>query len=107
MKALQLGINYGMGVSSLARGLDRHPLIAGRFIEIHQRVHAPFWHWRDNEVMLALLNRRIETVFGWPLHLTTSPNLRTLFNFPMQGNGAECLRLAAVDLCEPVSCPAC
>jgi hypothetical protein len=100
MKALQLGINYGMGVSSLARGLDRHPLIAGRFIEIHQRVHAPFWHWRDNEVMLALLNRRIETVFGWPLHLTTSPNLRTLFNFPMQGNGAECLRLAAVDLCE-------
>jgi DNA polymerase I len=43
---------------------------------------------------------RIETVFGWRLHLTTSPNLRTLFNFPMQGNGAECLRLAAVDLCE-------
>ena len=28
MKALQLGINYGMGVPSLARGLDRHPLIA-------------------------------------------------------------------------------
>jgi DNA polymerase-1 len=28
MKTLQLGINYGMGVPSLARGLDRHPLIA-------------------------------------------------------------------------------
>ena len=100
MKALQLGINYGMGVPSLARGLDRHPLIAGRFIEIHQRVHAPFWHWRDNAVMQALLDRRIESVFGWPLHITTSPNLRTLFNFPMQGNGSEMLRLAAVDLCE-------
>jgi len=100
MKALQLGINYGMGVSSLARGLDRHSLVAARFIEIHQKVHAPFWRWRDNEVMLALLNRRIETALGWPLHLTTSPNLRTLFNFPMQGNGAECLRLATVDLCE-------
>jgi DNA polymerase I len=100
MKALQLGINYGMGASSLARGLDRHPLIATRFIEIHQRVHKPFWSWRDNEVMLALLNRRIETVFGWPLHITTSPNLRTLYNFPMQGNGSECLRLAAVELCE-------
>jgi DNA polymerase I len=100
MKALQLGINYGMGVPSLARGLDRHPLIAGRFIEIHQRVHAPFWHWRDNAVMQALLDRRIESVFGWPLHITTSPNLRTLFNFPMQGNGSEMLRIAAVDLCE-------
>jgi DNA polymerase I len=100
MKALQLGINYGMGVPSLAGGLDRHPLIAGRFIEIHQRVHAPFWRWRDNAAMQALLDRRIESVFGWPLHITTSPNLRTLFNFPMQGNGAEMLRLATVDLCE-------
>jgi len=100
MKALQLGINYGMGVSSLAKGLDRHPLVAGRFIEIHQRVHAPFWRWRDNAVMQALLDRRIETTLGWPLHLTASPNLRTLFNFPMQGNGAECLRIATVDLCE-------
>jgi hypothetical protein len=25
MKPLQLGINYGMGVPSLAKGLDRHP----------------------------------------------------------------------------------
>jgi hypothetical protein len=39
-------------------------------------------------------------VFGWPLHLTTSPNQRTLYNFPMQGNGAEMLRLAAVRLCD-------
>jgi DNA polymerase-1 len=100
MKALQLGINYGMGVPSLARGLDRHPLVAGRIIELHQRTYVPFWRWRNNAVMQALLDRRIETVFGWPLHLTTSPNLRTLYNFPMQGNGAEMLRLAAVDLCE-------
>jgi hypothetical protein len=32
MKSLQLGINYGMGVPSLARGLDRHPLIASAII---------------------------------------------------------------------------
>ena len=29
-----------------------------------------------------------------------SPNKRTLYNFPMQGNGAEMLRLAAWRLCE-------
>ena len=28
MKALQLGVNYGMGVASLAKGLNQHPLIA-------------------------------------------------------------------------------
>ena len=37
MKALQLGINYGMGVRSLARGLDRHPLIGSEVIIRHQR----------------------------------------------------------------------
>ena len=42
----------------------------------------------------------METEFGWPLHISTSPNERTLFNFPMQGNGAEMLRLAAWRLCE-------
>ena len=47
-----------------------------------------------------MLERRIETVFGWPLHISTSPNKRTLYNFPMQGNGAEMLRLAAQRLCD-------
>ena len=47
-----------------------------------------------------MLDRRIETEFGWPLYISTSPNKRTLFNFPMQGNGAEMLRLAAWRLCE-------
>src|SRR5262249_6610697 len=33
MKRLQLAINYGMGVPSLAKGLDRHPLVAGHYRE--------------------------------------------------------------------------
>ena len=47
-----------------------------------------------------MLDRYIETEFGWPLRLSTSPNERTLFNFPQQGNSAEMLRLAAWRLCE-------
>jgi hypothetical protein len=42
----------------------------------------------------------METVFGWPLYLSCSPNQRTLFNFPMQSGGAEMLRLAARRMCE-------
>jgi DNA polymerase family A len=100
MKPLQLGINYGMGVASLAKGLNRHPLIASAIIEKHQQAYPVFWEERDNTVKRAMLERKIETVFGWPLYLSSSPNQRTLYNFPMQGNGAEMLRLATWRLCE-------
>ncbi len=100
MKSLQLAINYGMSVPSLAKGLNRHPLIAAAIMERHRRTYPRFWEWRDDMVQHAMLDRKIETVFGWPLRLSTSPNKRTLYNFPMQGNGAEMLRLAAWRLCE-------
>jgi DNA polymerase I-like protein with 3'-5' exonuclease and polymerase domains len=100
MKTLQLGINYGMGVPSLARGLDRHPLIASQIIERHKRRYPRFWQWRTEMVRNAMLERRIESVFGWPLYISHSPNKRTLYNFPMQSGGAEMLRLATVRLCD-------
>jgi hypothetical protein len=100
MKSLQLGINYGMGVPSLARGLDRHPLIASGIIDLHRRAYPRFWQWRSDMVRMAMLERRIESVFGWPLRIATSPNKRTLYNFPMQAGGAEMLRLAVWRLCE-------
>jgi hypothetical protein len=100
MKALQLAIMYGMGVPSLAKGINRHPLIASHLIEQHRRLYPRFWEWRQAQAQAAMLNRRIESVFGWPLHISTSPNQRTLYNFPAQANGAECLRLAAWRLCE-------
>jgi hypothetical protein len=106
MKAIQLGINYGMGVPSLAKGLDRHPLIASTIIERHKQTYPRFWQWRSDMVQQAMLARKIETEFRWPLYLTSSPNKRTLYNFPMQGGGAEMLRLAAWRLCEANIVPA-
>ena len=99
MKSLQLAINYGMGVPSLAKGLDRHPLIAAHIIDKHRRTHPRFWQWREDTVQRAMLDRQIETVFGWPLYLGSSPNKRTLYNFCCQGDAAEMLRLAAWRLC--------
>ena len=100
MKSLQLGINYGMGVLALAKGLNRHPLIASGIIEQHKRIYPRFWQWRDDQVTAAMLARGIKSIFGWPLRITTSPNRRSLYNFPMQSGGAEMLRLAAWRLCE-------
>ena len=100
MKTLQLGINYGMGVPSLAKGLNRHPLIASNLIETHRQIYATFWRWRDAQVQIAMLERRMQSLTGWPLHISTSPNKRTLCNFPMQSGGADMLRLATVWLCD-------
>jgi hypothetical protein len=100
MKALQLGISYGMGVRSLARGLNRHRLIASEVIIRHQQKFPRFWQWRADMAQQAMLVRHIESQFdGWPLRISNSPNQRTLFNFPMQSGGAEMLRLAACRLC--------
>lgn len=66
----------------------------------HRQEYPRFWWWRENMVETAMLERRIESVFGWPLRISTSPNIRTLYNFPMQSGGAEMLRLAAWRLCE-------
>ena len=52
-----------------------------------------------------MLERKIESVFGWPLRISTSPNIRTLYNFPMQSGGAEMLRLAAWRMCEADTVP--
>ena len=100
MKTLQLAINYGMSVPSLARGLARHPLVASEIVELHRRAYPRFWQWRADMVQTAMIERRIESGFGWPLYLSSSPNRRTLYNFPMQSNGAEMLRLATTRLCD-------
>jgi hypothetical protein len=89
-----------MGVPSLARGLNRHPLIASEIIERYKRQYSVLWQWRAAMVNTAMVERRIESTHGWPLYLSTSPNKRTLFNFPMQSGGAEMLRHATLKLCE-------
>jgi hypothetical protein len=100
MKRLQLAINYGMGVPSLARGLDSHPLVASAIIERHKRTYRRFWEWRAWAVHVAMQERRMQSVLGWGLHITQSPNERTLYNFPMQAGGADMLRVATMRLCQ-------
>jgi DNA polymerase I-like protein with 3'-5' exonuclease and polymerase domains len=100
MKPLQLGINYLMGVPSLARGLNCHPYIASYILDRYGRTYPRFIEWRTETVHGAMLDRKIESVFGWPLYLTVAPNMKTLANFKLQANGAEMLRIAVMRLCD-------
>ncbi len=42
----------------------------------------------------GMLAGKLSTVFGWTAHAGPEPNARSLRNFPMQGNGAEMMRVA-------------
>jgi DNA polymerase I len=59
MKTLQLGINYGMSVASLSRGLERHNLIGSVIIDRYARTYPDYWSWRQRTVNKAMVRRRI------------------------------------------------
>lgn len=93
-KACVLATQYGMGAASLAVRIGQSEARARELLELHRRTYRGFWAWSDAAVDQAMLGGSLWTVFGWRLHTGSNPNARSLRNFPMQGNGAEMLRLA-------------
>ncbi len=114
-KACVLAVQYGMGAESLACRIGQPVDMAKQLLRLHRETYPRFWGWSDAAVDRALLLRRLETVFGWPIHVGPSAdpmkgaNARSLANFPCQAHGAEMLRLACcmlveagVGLCAPI-----
>ena len=94
-KVVLLAASYGMRERTLARQLDCDVLEALALLARHRRAYPQFWAWSDGAVDMAMQTGRIATVFGWPLLVGARTNPRTVRNFPVQGNGAEMMRLAA------------
>jgi hypothetical protein len=68
-----------------------------------------FWSWAEHVMDVGELRGELRTIYGWPLRVTPDTRSTTLWNFPMQGNGAEMLRLACclatergIQVCAPV-----
>ena len=100
MKPLQLGINYGMGVPSLARGLDRHPLIASEIIERHKRRYPRFWQWRADMVQAAMLDRAHRERLRLAAAPHHEPQPAHALQFPDAIGRSRNAALAAVRLCD-------
>src|SRR5262249_37622520 len=77
------------------------PCRGRELLAMHQQTFRRYWEWSDAVEMTGMLHGRLQTVFGWPLHVGTDANPRSLRNFPMQANGAEMLRLACCLATEP------
>jgi DNA polymerase I - 3''-5'' exonuclease and polymerase domains len=91
-----LAVQYGMGAKSLAERLGQPLHVGEELLRHHRRIYPKFWKWAEATKSYSLLHFPLQTVFGWTLHPHENPNLRSLANFPVQGNGAEMLRIACI-----------
>jgi DNA polymerase-1 len=98
-----LGVLYGMGTRALAHRTGKSEIEARDLLGRHKRIFPTFWAWSGRAVHEATLFGYIDLAFGWRIHDgeglrpdedDTSP--MTLMNAPMQGNGSEMMRLAAM-----------
>jgi hypothetical protein len=108
-KTLALGVLYGLSADGLARKLGVAPCRGRELLQMHQATFRRFWQWSDSVEMYGMLYGRLWTVFGWVLNVGRDVNPRALRNYPMQGNGAEMLRLACclatergITVCAPI-----
>jgi hypothetical protein len=108
-KQCVLAVQYGMEAEGLAARIGQPPIVARDLLRSHREAYRKFWAWSDAAVDTAMLLGSLHTVFGWTFHVGENSNPRSLRNFPMQGNGAELLRLACtlatergIEVCAPV-----
>ena len=95
-KTVVLGIQYGLGLRSLAVRTGISLFEAG---EILARLRARFHRFEDYAQSVrdhAGLHLEIGTPFGWRMQCPSGMNPRTVRNFPMQSTGSEILHVACV-----------
>ncbi len=95
-KALILGLQYSMSAYGLARRLGVGIGAAERYLGLHRVAYSKFWAWNDALVFRAQDRGSIRTSFGWMFRPSARTSPRTLRNWPMQGHGADILRVACI-----------
>jgi DNA polymerase I-like protein with 3'-5' exonuclease and polymerase domains len=95
-KKCSLAVLYGMGEQGLAKYANCTKAEAKYLLQLHKATFKKFWQWQQQVLDSAFLNNKINTAYGWNLHLEGEVNPRTIRNFPMQANGAEIMRMAAI-----------
>lgn len=95
-KLVVLGTQYGMHSTALALKIGQPESVAKHLLRQHRNTYETFWRWSDGVADFAMQRNVLYTAFDWRLHVGPTTTDRTLRNFPMQANGAECLRLACV-----------
>src|SRR5258708_4787083 len=108
-KQVVLGLNYGMGPPAMALSAGITESEALELLNHHKRTYPTFWRWMQATVDTAVLTGHAQSVFGWTRRIKPRDKATSLMNFPMQANGAEMMRIAAIkgteagiEVCAPV-----
>ena len=108
-KVCMLAVQYGMGAKALAEQTNTITLSAHRLLQAHKDAFSDFWRWAERVQNHGFATGKLHTRFGWQRHVTGDASPASVRNFPVQGNGAEMLRLAimkmqaaGVEVCAPV-----
>jgi DNA polymerase-1 len=107
-KVVVLGISYGMGPKTMAIKTGLNEAETREIIRWHKNTYKPFWRFVENTIATASFDGKLTTIFGWPIHIGREIKPRSWMNFPMQANGAEMMRIAAIAATEAgieVCCP--
>jgi len=92
-KTCMLGINYGMHYTTFSKRTNIPLIKARELYKMHYIVFSKYWDWIHEFMDRGQLTGLVSTKFGWDLNTKCSKS-GTLQNFPMQGNGADILRVA-------------
>ncbi|OKO76566.1 hypothetical protein AC630_22315 [Bradyrhizobium sp. AS23.2] len=108
-KTVVLGLNYGMGAEGMAHRAGISIAEAREMIQLHKQLYHQFWEYSSTVVDSAMISNRLSTVFGWQRWVKATDKPTSLMNFPMQANGAEMMRIAAIaateagiNVCAPI-----
>ena len=68
-KGCALGVQYGMGETTMAARLGVTTAEARDLLDLHRRVFRRYWRWSDAVQDFAMLHGYLEAVFGWKVHV--------------------------------------
>jgi DNA polymerase-1 len=105
-----LAIQYGVQAETLAGRLGISTFEAHEMISQHRELFAVYWQWAEDWLAHTLDSGVLWTPMGWYCRTgITEFNGRSIVNLPVQGSGADVLRVACVwatrhgiQLCAPV-----
>jgi DNA polymerase-1 len=107
VKILFLGTNYGMTLYGLVLRLGGDRERATKMWRMHHQCYPVFWRWVQRSLDRAGMRCRVETMFGWQMHVVDdvdrtdrSTRMNTIQNWPCQTHGAHMMQIAGIALVE-------
>lgn len=95
-KVCALAVQYGASAHRISAQLGQPLYVGEELLRLHRSTYPSFWDWSQAVQDHGVLSGKVQSAFGWQVHVNEGFNPRSVRNFPCQANGAEMLRLACI-----------